>query len=98
MSNFKKWVQEQINLHPNLKQEILDFFWLCIDEIHDGGSERHEIDLAIGSINELIADANEPQVGWDVAKNHPHDISGIINPIEYWYKKEEGIYYPQLRK
>jgi hypothetical protein len=54
MSDFKKWVQEQINLHPNLKQEILDFFWLCIDEIHDGGSERHEIDLAIGSINELI--------------------------------------------
>ena len=54
MSDFKKWVQEKINLHPNLKQEILDFFWLCIDEIHDGGSERHEIDLAIGSINELI--------------------------------------------
>ncbi len=54
MSDFKKWVQEQINLHPNLKQEILDFFWLCIDEIHDGGSEHHEINLAMNSINELI--------------------------------------------
>ena len=54
MSDFKKWVQEQIDLHPNLKMEILDFFWLCIDEIHDGGSQQHEISLAIGSINELI--------------------------------------------
>jgi hypothetical protein len=54
VQDFKQWVQEQINLHPNLKMEILEFFWLCIDEIHDGGSECHEIDLAIGSINEVI--------------------------------------------
>lgn len=54
MQDFKKWVQDQTNLYPNLKTEILDFFWLCIDEIHDGGSQQHEINLAINSINELI--------------------------------------------
>ena len=98
MSDFKKWVQEQIDLHPNLKMEILEFFWLCVDEIHDGGSQQHEISLAINSINELIEDSNESQVTWDVAKNHPHDISGIVNHEDYWYKKEQGIYYPQLKR
>lgn len=57
MQDFKKWVQEQTNLYPNLKTEILDFFWLCIDEIHDGGSQQHEINLAINSINELIEES-----------------------------------------
>jgi hypothetical protein len=28
VQDFKQWVQEQINLHPNLKMEILEFFWL----------------------------------------------------------------------
>lgn len=54
MEEFKKWVQEQIDLHPKLKMEILDFFWLCIDEINEGGSQHHEINLAMNSINELI--------------------------------------------
>lgn len=57
MQDFKKWVQDQTNLYPNLKTEILDFFWLCIDEIHDGGSKQHEINLAINSINELIEES-----------------------------------------
>ena len=51
---FKDWVQDKVNLHPNIRVEILEFFWLAIDEIHDGGSEQHEFDLAINSINELI--------------------------------------------
>ena len=54
MKYFKEFVNEKINQYPNLKMEILDFFWLCVDEIHDGGSEQHEINLAINSINELI--------------------------------------------
>lgn len=54
MNEFKQFVNEKIEQHPNLKMEILDFFWLCIDEIHDGGSQPHEINLAINSINQLI--------------------------------------------
>lgn len=54
MKHFKEFVNEKINQYPNLKMEILEFFWLCADEIHDGGSEQHEINLAINSINELI--------------------------------------------
>lgn len=54
MEQFKKWVQEKIDLYPNLKMEILDFYYLAKDEIEEGGSEHHEINLAMNSINELI--------------------------------------------
>ena len=92
----KEFCREKIAEYPNLAVEIQDLYWLAIDEIADNESEFHEIELAINNINELIE--NETQVGWDVAKNHPHDICGILHHEEYWYKKENGIYYPQLRK
>lgn len=92
----KRFCREKIAEHPDLVEQIFELYYLAQDEIEDGGSESHEVELAISSINELIE--NETQVGWDVAKNHPHDICGILNHEEYWYKKENGIYYPQLRK
>jgi hypothetical protein len=49
----RQYCADQIKLYPNLKEEILDFFYLAIDEIEEGGSERHEIELAINSIEEL---------------------------------------------
>lgn len=54
IQQFKNWVQDKVNLHPDKREDILDLFWLAIDEIHDGGSEQHEINLAVNSINELI--------------------------------------------
>lgn len=92
----KGFCREKIAEHPELKEQIVDLYYLAQDEIEEGGSESNEVELAISSIDELIE--NETQVGWDVAKNHPHDISGILNHEEYWYKKEHGIYYPQLLK
>ena len=49
----RQYCADKIKLYPNLKEEILDFFYLAIDEIEEGGSERHEIELAINSIEEL---------------------------------------------
>jgi hypothetical protein len=57
IQQFKDWVQDNVNLHPDIRVEILEFFWLAIDEIHDGGSPQHEIDLAVNSINELIEES-----------------------------------------
>ena len=54
MNEFKQFVNEKINQYPSLKMEILDLFWLAVDEIHDGGSQPHEISLAVNSINQLI--------------------------------------------
>jgi|688.fasta_scaffold1784434_2 hypothetical protein len=41
-------------LHPDLKDEMMDYFDLAICEIEDGGSTMHEISLALSSIQELI--------------------------------------------
>lgn len=54
MNTFKKWVADQMSAYPNLKEEILDFYYLAVSEIEEGGSEMHEISLAINSIDELI--------------------------------------------
>jgi hypothetical protein len=51
---FTNWCKGKIVLHPNLKQEINEFYSLAQSEIADGGSEQHEIDLAMNDINELI--------------------------------------------
>ena len=39
---------------PKLKSEILDFFFLAKEEIEDGESESHEVELAISSIKQLV--------------------------------------------
>jgi hypothetical protein len=39
---------------PAKRQEVLDIYFLALTEIVDGGSERHEIDLATWSIEEMI--------------------------------------------
>jgi hypothetical protein len=98
---FYQWVVNMMGAFPNdadKRNQIKELYYLALSEIEEGGSEWNEINHAINSIDELIGDADETQVGWDVAKNHVHDISGIVNHEEYWYKKENGIYYPQLRK
>jgi hypothetical protein len=45
---------DKITSHPKLQVQIIDFFMLAQDEIEEGGSEQHEVALAISSINELI--------------------------------------------
>lgn len=47
---------ETIRKHPSLFEQITDLYFLCEDEIEQGGSEQHEIELCIGSIDELISE------------------------------------------
>lgn len=39
---------------PDKRRELLDLYFLALSEIEEGGSERHEIDSAVRSIEELI--------------------------------------------
>jgi hypothetical protein len=50
----KQFCLAKIAEHPNLKSEITDFYFLAMDDMYDGGSEMHEVESAINSINELI--------------------------------------------
>jgi hypothetical protein len=50
----KQFCLAKIAEHPNLKSEITDCYFLAMDDMYDGGSEMHEVESAINSINELI--------------------------------------------
>lgn len=57
IENLKTFVREKISLHPNLKEGIMDYYQLCLDEIEEGGSESNEIHLCISSIDDLIKES-----------------------------------------
>lgn len=59
LEQLKDWIKVQITKHPEHKEEMLDLFSLCVDEIADGGSEWNEIQLCRSSIEELIEEEND---------------------------------------
>lgn len=59
LAQLKEWINIQITKHPEHKEEILDYYDLCMDEIQEGGSPTHEIELCINSIEELTEEVND---------------------------------------
>jgi hypothetical protein len=49
-----EFVTQKVKEHPELKEEIMDFYSLCLSEIEDGGAEYHEVGMCINDIEELI--------------------------------------------
>lgn len=45
--------------HPQHSQNVNDFFQLMKDEIEEGGSVEHEIDLFIGACEDLLIDEDD---------------------------------------
>lgn len=43
-----------ISEHPQHKEEIEELYWLCIDEIEEGGSPRHECELAWNDMLDIV--------------------------------------------
>jgi len=54
LEDFQKTCNEYINKYPELKQEILDIYNLCLEEIEEGGSVNHEVSLGMEDLKELI--------------------------------------------
>lgn len=50
----RTFIKEQIEKYPNLKDKIMDLYELCLQEIEDGDSISHQVDLCIFDIKELI--------------------------------------------
>jgi hypothetical protein len=48
------WAREKAKACPKLKDYINDYVQLAIDEIDEGASISHEIQLCMSEINELI--------------------------------------------
>lgn len=49
-----KFGQEFIAKHPHLKDDVNDLFQLMNNEIDEGGSVENEVNLFIGSCNDLL--------------------------------------------
>ena len=54
MNELVKWAREFKNSHPDKFDEVWDLVSLCQDEIEEGGSPDHEIQLCKESIRQLI--------------------------------------------
>jgi hypothetical protein len=50
------FADNMIKQYPELFNDIIDFIYLAIDEIDEGGSPTHEWELAYNSIKELISE------------------------------------------
>jgi len=46
---------EAIRNRPELEDDIMDIYQLCLDEIEEGSSPANEVQLALNSLSELIA-------------------------------------------
>ena len=54
LQDFQNKCGEYINKYPELKNEILDIYTLCLDEIEEGSSVEHEVSLGMTDLEELI--------------------------------------------
>lgn len=59
LEQLKEWIKIQITKHPEQKEEMLDLYSLCIDEIEQGGSPDNEIHLCRDSIEQLLEEEND---------------------------------------
>lgn len=62
MQALENYVRKSIKEHPDLKDGILDLYYLCLSEIESEESEENEKSLCINSIDELIEEKNEKKV------------------------------------
>ena len=56
MEELVQWAKKYKDTHPEKFYEIWDFIFLCQDEIEQGGSPTHEIELCKQSIKELVGE------------------------------------------
>lgn len=59
MDELIKFCMHKAEMYPELKESIFQDLCLCQDEIIDGGSPQHEIELCKNSVLQLIEDYEE---------------------------------------
>jgi hypothetical protein len=48
------WAKDKAKEYPNCRAQVFEFVSLCEDEIEQGGSESHEVQLAYNDICDLV--------------------------------------------
>ena len=54
LQDLRTFIKEKIQEYPDLKSQMIGLYELCLQEIEDGDSESHQVNLTIFDINELI--------------------------------------------
>lgn len=62
VNEFKKYCQDVVQQHPELRADVIDLYTLAMDEIEDGGSPTHEIEMAVADIESMINKKLKPAV------------------------------------
>jgi hypothetical protein len=52
--DLKNYVRDMIVKHPELKEQMLEFLELCMNEIEEGESPSNEMHLCVRDIEQLI--------------------------------------------
>ncbi len=52
--DFNEYARKRIEQYPELKQDIVDLYYLAKEEIEDGNSEQNEVSLGYNSIEDII--------------------------------------------
>ena len=56
LARAKVFLREFIDKNPQQREEALDLYQLCVDEIDEGGSPQHEVELFQNSCEQLLED------------------------------------------
>lgn len=54
LQQLRDYARTCISDRPELRDEIVGLWQLCLDEIQEGGSRQHEIDLCYRDMEELM--------------------------------------------
>ena len=68
MKQLLEFAKQTMERYPAIKSNIEELIELCVMEIEEGGSRRHEIELCKTSIQDLIIEYNENYIYEPVQK------------------------------
>lgn len=88
LQQLKQRTLEFIKEYPSYETEFLDYYYLAVAEIEEGGSENHECDLAYNDMLAIVNDIEDPR--FDLRKEEEYNFTQeqIQNEID---KKNEKI-------
>lgn len=54
LAQLKEKTKELISKNPDLRDDLMEFYYLAVSEIEEGGSEQHECELAYSDMMDLL--------------------------------------------
>jgi hypothetical protein len=51
---FREYVIKAVKENPTLKSDIMDVYYMCMEEVESGGSFHHEARMAMDEIEHMI--------------------------------------------